>query len=198
MAIPVPPRAGMTLSFADEFERTSLNGPGSPGWLTTYFWGARRLGEFNQQQIFVDPTFGPGGIDPFVFKDGTVNITADRTPEQWLSGYGYPYTSGHMSSYDTFNFRYGYIEMRAKPAKGQGFLETFYASRTDRSVLGEIDVLEFIGSQPKALYGTVHYEEPDGTLTKAKVVRAAMSTEMVPGPQPTSSTVVPGWWWGRR
>lgn len=178
MATPVPPRAGMTLSFADEFERTSLNGAGSPGWLTTYFWGARRLGEFNQQQIFVDPSFGPGGIDPFAFKDGTVAITADRTPEQWLSGYGYPYTSGHMSSYDTFNFRYGYIEMRAKPAKGQGFLETFYASRTDRSVLGEIDVLEFIGSQPKALYGTVHFEEPGGTLTKAKVVRAAMATDM--------------------
>ncbi len=178
MATPVAPRAGMTLSFADEFERTSLNGDGSPGWLTTYYWGARRLGEFNQQQIFVDPTFGPGGIDPFVFNNGTVNITADRTPEQYLSGYGYPYTSGHMNTYDTFNFRYGYIEMRAKVAKGQGFLETFYASRTDRSVSGEIDVLEFIGSQPRALYGTVHYEEADGTLTKSKVVRAATPTDM--------------------
>lgn len=178
MATPVPPRAGMTLSFADEFERTSLNGEGSPGWLTTYFWGARRLGEFNQQQIFVDANYGPGGIDPFVFDNGTVNITADRTPDQYLEGYGYPYTSGHMNTYDTFNFRYGYIEMRAKTAGGQGFLETFYASRTDRSVLGEIDVLEFIGNQPKSLYGTVHYEEPDGTLTKAKVVRAGLSVDM--------------------
>lgn len=173
MVTPVAPRAGMTLSFADEFERTSLNGAGSPGWLTTYYWGARRLGEFNQQQIFVDSGYG-AGIDPFVFNNGTVNITAQKTPADVYDQYGYPYLSGHMNTYDTFNFRYGYIEMRAKVVAGQGFLETFYASRTDKSVLGEIDVLEFIGSQPKALYGTVHYDD-NGFLTKSKVVRAAQT-----------------------
>ena len=171
MVDPVAPRAGMTLSFADEFDRASINGAGSPGWLTTYYWGARRLSEFNQQQIFVDSSYG-AGIDPFVFSDGSVNITAQRTPAGVYDQYGYPYLSGHMNTYDTFNFRYGYMEMRAKVAAGQGFLETFYASRTDKSVLGEIDILEFIGSQPKALYGTVHYDD-DGLLTKSKVVRAA-------------------------
>ena len=173
MVDPVAPRAGMTLSFADEFERTSINGPGSPGWLTTYYWGARRLAEFNQQQIFTDSGYG-AGIDPFVFNNGTVNITAQKTPADVYDQYGYPYLSGHMNTYDTFNFRYGYIEMRAKVAPGQGFLETFYASRTDKSVLGEIDILEFIGSQPKALYGTVHYDD-NGFLTKSKVVRAAQT-----------------------
>lgn len=173
MVDPVAPRAGMSLSFADEFERTAINGTGSPGWLTTYFWGARRLAEYNQQQIFVDSGYG-AGIDPFVFNNGAVNITAQKTPADVYDQYGYPYLSGHMNTYDTFNFRYGYIEMRAKVAAGQGFLETFYASRTDKSVLGEIDVLEFIGSQPKALYGTVHYDD-NGTLTKSKVVRAAQT-----------------------
>lgn len=173
MVDPVAPRAGMTLSFADEFDRTSINGAGSPGWLTTYYWGARRLAEFNQQQLFVDSGYG-AGIDPFVFNNGTVNITAQKTPADVYDQYGYPYLSGHMNTYDTFNFRYGYIEMRAKVAAGQGFLETFYASRTDKSVLGEIDVLEFIGSQPKALYGTVHFDD-NGFLTKSKVVRAAQT-----------------------
>lgn len=173
MVDPVAPRAGMTLSFADEFDRASINSAGSPGWLTTYYWGARRLAEFNQQQIFVDSGYG-AGIDPFVFNNGSVNITAQKTPLDVYDHYGYPYLSGHMNTYDTFNFRYGYMEMRAQVAAGQGFLETFYASRTDKSVLGEIDILEFIGSQPKALYGTVHYDD-DGFLTKSKVVRAAQT-----------------------
>ena len=173
MVDPVAPRAGMSLSFADEFERTSINDTGSPGWLTTYYWGARRLAEFNQQQLFVDSGYG-AGIDPFVFNNGTMDITAQKTPADVYDQYSYPYLSGHINTYDTFNFRYGYIEMRAKVAAGQGFLETFYASRTDKSVLGEIDILEFIGSQPKALYGTVHYDD-NGTLTKSKVVRAAQT-----------------------
>lgn len=175
MATPLPPRSGMTLSFADEFDnRTTLNGAGSPGWLTTYYWGDRTLTAFNQQQIFVDSGYG-AGIDPFVFANGSVNITADRTPDQYLSTYGnYPYTSGHMNSYDTFNFRYGYIEMRAKMAAGQGFLETMYAARTDGAAMGEIDLVEFIGNQPKTLYGTVHYDD-DGTAAKSKVVRAAVA-----------------------
>ena len=53
MPTPVPPRAGMTLTFSDEFARASLNGAGSPGYMTTL-----PTGERTQGQLGIRPNLG--------------------------------------------------------------------------------------------------------------------------------------------
>ena len=187
MAIPAPPRTGMTLSFSDEFNRASLNGAGSPGYMTTLPWGDRTQTNLHQSQTWVDANYITStgmkpGIDPFSIKadptdaaDGILTITARATPSSYANDIPTPYVSGHINTANAFEYRYGYAEMRAKVPKGNGLLSTFYALRTDKATLGELDALEYVGRTPKALYSTTHFTAEDGTVTKDKTVRAAVS-----------------------
>ena len=73
-------------------------------------------------------------------------------PSQYANDIPTPYVSGHINTANAFEYRYGYAEMRAKVPAGAGLLSTFYALRTDKAALGELDALEYLGVSPKALY----------------------------------------------
>jgi Ca2+-binding RTX toxin-like protein len=187
MALPTPPRSGMLLSFNDEFDRPVLNvDPTHPTYMTTFPWGARSQPQFYQKQLFLDPDHvTPSGVrtglNPFSFApdpsepgDGIMTITASRTPSNLRDVIAADYVSGHINTASSFEFRYGYVEMRAKVPAGNGLLSTFYALRSDKGTLGEIDINEYVGATPKAFYQTVHYTDPGGAFVKDKTVRAAV------------------------
>ena len=75
------------------------------------------------------------------------------------------YTSARICSVGGFKFQYGYIEARIRVPEGQGFLPAFWMLPSTGQYgswpeSGEIDIMEVVGFQPDATYGTLHYGDP--------------------------------------
>lgn len=174
----IPPRAGMNLIFCDEFERDTLLGPDGEVWGTKLWWGGRTITGGYQKQFFIDKDYvSKNGvapcIDPFSLQDGVLTITATQTPTELLPEVeNYKYLSGIINTYNSFSFMYGYVEIRAQATAGKGFMPAQWLLRTDQGSLGEIDIMEIIGSRPTRMNSTVHYQTLDGTPIASNVVRA--------------------------
>lgn len=72
------------------------------------------------------------------------------------------YTSASINTLGRASWKYGRVEVRAKLPQGGGIWPAIWMMGVNRSEVGwpycgEIDVLEFIGSQPGQIHGTVHY-----------------------------------------
>lgn len=68
------------------------------------------------------------------------------------------YTSARLITNGTFGTKYGRIEMRAKLPFGQGMWPAFWmlGDKDWWPKCGEIDIMEFIGRQPKHVYSALH------------------------------------------
>jgi serralysin len=170
---------GWKLTFSDEFK--TFDPVGGP-WMTTYPWTWSGLKSTtnegnNELQAYVSPTYKgtsstPLGLNPFSVvqdpsdsTDGMLKITAQPTPsglQQYVKdsgGKSLPYTSGMISSYATFEQKYGYFEMRADIPSGMGMWPAFWMLPKDLSWPPELDVMESIGKYPTTVYGTAHYSD---------------------------------------
>lgn len=168
------------LVFNDEFTGSSLD---SSKWNTAFLWGPY-LPINNEEQYYVDALGSDkdAGPSPFSLKDGVLSIIArdaddpegfripDKLPEPddsiWTS---YPtfrqngdytppnYSSGIITSYDSFKFANGYAEIRAKIPKGDGLwpafwlLNGYYISQQP-----EIDIMEVRGENPHQIVHSFH------------------------------------------
>lgn len=144
------------LAFSDEFNQTTLD---TSKWNTAYLWGPN-LTTNNEEQYYVDSRNQPDfGYQPFSGNGEYMSIKASRTPE-WLkpSANWKNYLSGVMTSYDSFQFTYGYAEARLRPPKGRGMFSAFWLlnARYD-GITPEIDIAEFLGESPDVVYHTYHY-----------------------------------------
>jgi beta-glucanase (GH16 family) len=174
--------AGWKLTFSDEF--TKFDPVGGP-WAKTYPWGglAATTNEGNNElQAYVNPNYkGTSnlalGLNPFSIiqdptdpTDGILQITARPTPsnlQQYVKdshGNTLPYVSGMLSSYSSFEQKFGYFEMRADLPGGKGTWPAFWMLPKDRTWPPELDVMEVIGSKPNVVYGTSHTAQ-DGSHT---------------------------------
>src|SRR3546814_17747296 len=81
-----------------------------------------------QDNMYHDTDYGPThSIDPFRVDDGVLTITAAATPQNLLSEVeGKPYTSGLLTTRDSFAQSYGYFEIRADMPDGQGLWPAFW------------------------------------------------------------------------
>ena len=147
----VPPLAGdWTMLWHDEFDGSALD----PVWRTTQYWdNTRTIVGQGELEAYDASAVSVGG--------GMLSLTA-RKEEKYA---GTPYVSGLVQTggYDgvsgepTFNFKYGYMEVRAKIPKGQGIWPAIWmmpASYNDGN--GELDVLEVIGSEPNVANFSLH------------------------------------------
>ncbi|MBX2838859.1 MAG: family 16 glycosylhydrolase [Gammaproteobacteria bacterium] len=145
-----------SIVFEDEFDGDGLD---RSSWKTALPWGPDRIinGEL---QYFVN-IFGssPPSYDPFVFTGETLQITGIETPSELLSdANNQPYLSGVITTADYFEMTYGYVEMSARVAGGEGLLSTFYLfNQYFDDNKPEIDIVEYIGSRPDKAYQTYHY-----------------------------------------
>lgn len=145
-----------TKVFSEEFNGSTLD---RARWKTSLPWGEYETinGEL---QHYVN-IFGnnPPAYDPFVFTGDTLQITSIETPDNMYSqAANKPYLSGVLTTSDHFQMTYGYVELKAKVAGGQGVLSTFYLFNQDwEKNKPEIDVLEYIGARPDKAYQTYHY-----------------------------------------
>ncbi len=118
---------GYKLTFDDEFNSFSSNGPSNPSitggtgtWDTTYSYGERHLND--EQEFYSDPTVG---VNPDSASGGVLDIHAAPATSATNTG-GLPYTSGVITTDHSFNQEYGYFEMRAELPQGAGLWPAFW------------------------------------------------------------------------
>lgn len=151
------------LVFSEEFDTNTLD---TTKWNTSYLWGDE-LFINSEEQYYVDIKNDPDfGFDPFTVEDGKLTIEAIRTPDNLRDkAFGQPYLSGVITSYDSFQFTYGYVEARARVPYGQGLWSAFWllnAYYVDAKP--EIDIMEHIGDNRDVAYHTYHYYDENGDL----------------------------------
>jgi beta-glucanase (GH16 family) len=88
--------------------------------------------------------------------EGFLVITAREEPYR-----GNRYTSGRCNTMGKVEFTYGRVEARLKLPQGQGLWPAFWmlgANFPDVGwpASGEIDIMEYIGAEPRSTHGTVH------------------------------------------
>jgi serralysin len=156
------------LTFDDEFNSLSLRSASNPtGTWTPNYWygglGAYTLTGNGELQLYTAPGFtGTGstdlGLNPFSITNGVLDIHAQTvTAAQSATMWGYQYSSGVITTHDSFAQTYGYFEMRAElPTDVSGAWPAFWLVPADGSWPPELDVMETLSGSPSIDYTTQH------------------------------------------
>lgn len=127
------------LTFSDEFNGPSLD---RSKWNSNYTNATRNLP--GEEQIYTP--------DSFEVHDGLLKIIASKRDVS-----GYKYTSGALTTFGSFEQAYGYFEIRARVPKGRGLWPALWMLPADRSWPPEIDIMEFLGRDPRHVWTTFHW-----------------------------------------
>lgn len=151
----VPARRG-PISFDAGFDRPDL--PPDARFLTFYKrWGnLRTLANNKEAELYIDPEMARryGATVPFAWADGKLVIRADKAPPSIRQAFGLDYTSGMITTEQSFAQRYGVFEMRAKLPEGRGLWPAFWlVGLTDHGHY-EIDGMEVLGHEPATIYNS--------------------------------------------
>lgn len=157
-------------TFGDEFAGTSLD---PAKWTTCYWWvsagGCTNSGNAEQQWYT--------GSNVIV-SDGTVKLRAQKQTTVAPDGKTYEYTSGLISSGRNsnvlstpprFQFKYGYMEIRAKLPKGTGLWPAFWTLPSSHGWPPEIDVMEGRGDRPTDINVGVYNKDSAGKTVHGSV-----------------------------
>jgi len=111
----------------------------------------------NERQVYTNSNH--------VVKDGYLTITAKKE--------GNSYTSTRITSKGKKEFKYGYIEARAKIPTGHGIWPAFWMLGSNISEVGwpksgEIDILEYVGKEPDMVFTSLHTQDSHGETINTK------------------------------
>ena len=86
---------------------------------------------------------------------------------------GKKYTSTRITTKGKKNFKYGYIETRAKLPRGKGVWPAFWMlgkniSKIGWPTCGEIDILEYVGKEPNTIFTSLHTKASHGNTINSK------------------------------
>ena len=142
-------------SWTEDFSGGALD---RASWGTCYhFRAADCTNEYNHER----QVYRPGNV---TVSGGAAHLTASRRSatgyHQDGSAHPFAYTSGMISSADRVSFRFGYAEFRARVPKGQGIWPALWLLPQSKTWPPEIDIMEYIGSQPDRVYMTNHPGAP--------------------------------------
>lgn len=115
-------------------------------WATCYPWapadGCTNFGNANEYEWYV-----PGQDQ---VSGGALHLTAGRTPTQGRAKDGsaktYAYRSGMVTTYPSFRFQYGYLQVVAKIPYGPGLWPAFWLAAANEAWPPEIDIMEHYGT----------------------------------------------------
>ncbi|MBX9887712.1 MAG: family 16 glycosylhydrolase [Flavobacteriaceae bacterium] len=133
------------LKFSDEFNVDGA--PDATKWSYDLGTGDNGWGNSESQSY-------TNAADNVIVSGGNLKITAKKV--------GSSYTSARLKTENKYEFTYGKVEVRAKLTTGAGtwpaiwMLGENYATNAWPNC-GEIDIMEYKGSQPTTIYGSLHY-----------------------------------------
>jgi beta-glucanase (GH16 family) len=187
LSTPVNLNRDFQMVFNDEFEGSQID---ADKWTSHFLWGPY-LPMNQEKQYYVDALASDAALpySPFSLEDGKLTITARAADDPdgiqpptelpeindpvWLANPGFQrlpdrytapeYTSGILTSYESFKFAYGYAEIRAKVPKGDGLwpafwmLNGYYVSQQP-----EIDIMEMRGEDTSLNLHSYHRYGPTG------------------------------------
>lgn len=139
------------LVFSEEFNSvpqnspSGYNGSGSPVWRSEWSWGARWTNDQTGGGYWADSTVG---YNPFSASNGALSITAKPLYQTGASGAQWwaTHATGMLTTDTLFSQTYGYFEIRAQAAKGNGFGTGLWMLPEDNSWPPELDIVEIPGS----------------------------------------------------
>lgn len=168
----------MTTTFDDEFASFSQWNPntGAGIWRTDYGWAPinslsdHTLVPGGELSIDVDPTFAGSGtkplwLNPFSISSTGLTITARPTYQADKALlWNYAYTSGLITTENSFSQTYGYFEIKAKlPSNPAGMWPAFWLLPVNANgSADEIDVFEAVNDNPNTVHATVHWDTANG------------------------------------
>ncbi len=156
---------GYSLVWSDEFNGTSLNGD---AWTHEIGDGCPNCGWGNNElQAYTD---NPGNL---FFQDGKLIIEAKK--ERYS---GKEYTSARIKTQGKKRFKFGRIDVRAKLPIGKGIWPALWLMPQDNvyggwPTSGELDMMEYIGSEATKVFGTVHFGPGPGSIYITKSTNLA-------------------------
>ncbi|MFY7871477.1 MAG: glycoside hydrolase family 16 protein [Limnohabitans sp.] len=155
-AMPAAKSASWTLVWSDEFDGPKGGAPNPLHWgydlgnQEANGWGNRELQYYtaSRRNSFLD---GKGQL--------VIKALRETGAGPCWNGRACDYSSARLLSSGKVNFRYGKVEARIKVPAGQGLWAAFWSLGQDALPwpdVGEIDMMEVVGSKPMTAYGTVH------------------------------------------
>lgn len=174
-------RSELTLTFADEFDTLNLWNGTSGTWDTNFWWGQSNgstLTQNGELQWYIDHNYAPtSSVNPFSLDTGVLTITAARAADS-IQPYinNYDYTSGLLTTHESFSQTYGYFEIRADMPNNHGVWPAFWLLPADGSWPPELDVVEMRGQSPNTVEVAAHSMETGSRTTVSSAVNVT-STE---------------------
>ena len=150
------------LIFSDDFRADSLD---SLKWNTALEWGPD-LRIYDQLQYYVDTQSMPDfGYDPFTFTGEELVITAIQTPDNLRAAANeQAWLSGVLTTAETLDFTYGYVEARIDLPSARGAWPAFWMlSSQVVGVKPELYIMEQDGAYPASVFFNYSYFEEEGT-----------------------------------
>ncbi len=139
------PTTGMHVVFSDTFDGPSLD---PTKWSTCYPWadtgrGCTNFGNAELQWYLPSQAQVADGTARLVAsKVPTAGTTRDQRPKT------YPWRSGMLTTFKSAVFTYGYVEVVARPPKGDGLWSTIWLLPHDQTWPPELDIAEVYGAYP--------------------------------------------------
>lgn len=149
----------LTRTFNDDFNSFSLQTNGGT-WRTTHHVD-------QGDQAYLAPSNNLG-VNPFSLSNGVLTIHAAEANGSVKAATGKDFTSGIISTRESFSQTYGYFEMRADLPSTKGTCPAFWLLRADGTWPPELDVVEQVGSDPSTIVQTAHTNQT-GKHTKTAV-----------------------------
>jgi beta-glucanase (GH16 family) len=150
-AVAAPPGGGWVPIFMDEFHGYQDPSTRQPHVLNPYVWNQKDMFgavRNNELQAYV-----PEAISA---QDGVLRISATHEATQY-DGKVLPYRSGIVTTYQKFQFLYGYFEMRVRVPATPGAWSAGWLVCSSMKYPCEIDLFEVLGDNPSRVLMSNHW-----------------------------------------
>jgi beta-glucanase (GH16 family) len=156
---PQNPTAGLRLAFSATFTGPQLD---TSVWQTCYPWfeqsgGCTNFGNSSEREWYL-----PSQVQ---VSNGALHLVSSERPTQGWTPSGapktYPYTSGMVTTYSSFQFTYGYIQIVARIPGGTGTWPALWLLPVSEAWPPEIDIMENWGLL-HSVRDAVHWQSPTG------------------------------------
>ena len=149
-AVPVTVPAGWKLTFDPAFTGTRLN---TKVWATCYLWAKPSVGCTNFGNADEREWYLPSQDQ---VSDGILDLAAERLPTAGRTAAGarkeYSCRSGMITSYPSFRFQYGYVQVTARIPRAAGLWSALWLVDAQDRWPPEIDILEHWGASDTGVY----------------------------------------------